>query len=379
MKILNEPALEVVLRWLGDYLKFELQRQGWEAYIESFPDEGATLWLFPPSWRLPGVDDYVAFSFNWSNKSDGDPPCVQLYLPAEERFPQRNQLLDRIRPQLRRARFSDHCECEGDPDPGYPLWRNLRLDFNAQTGVDLSAILSTVLKGFQDLMGVEKLIDEAVNSSPPPPPACDHELKTIAFLDTEWSGKEASRKMTELAAVNVAYNPVKEEVVGILEEYVMNIGETLNKPRARALLGRADRIVAHNSSSDETLLERELPGIDKSKWICSYRGIEWKRLTGVQSARQNTLMGKAGLRYEQDHHARADAHDLKRLLAQKHEGGRTYLGRLLDSDVIVLPSLETTRRTVVTGFPPFLSVASTVRSFKRLSDIISAFGLPVTG
>jgi hypothetical protein len=41
-------------------------------------------------------------------------------------------------------------------------------------------------------------------------------------------------------------------------------------------------------------------------------------------------MGKAGLRYEQDHHARADARDLRKLLAVKHNG-RTYLGRLLDS------------------------------------------------
>ena len=41
-------------------------------------------------------------------------------------------------------------------------------------------------------------------------------------------------------------------------------------------------------------------------------------------------MGKAGLRYEQDHNARADARDLKRLLSVKHKG-RTYLGRLLDN------------------------------------------------
>jgi hypothetical protein len=43
-----------------------------------------------------------------------------------------------------------------------------------------------------------------------------------------------------------------------------------------------------------------------------------------------TLMGKVGLRYEQDHSAHADARDLKDLLAVKHKG-RTYLGRLLDS------------------------------------------------
>jgi hypothetical protein len=43
-------------------------------------------------------------------------------------------------------------------------------------------------------------------------------------------------------------------------------------------------------------------------------------------------MGRAGFRYAQDHHARADAHDLIQLLAHRHDGGRTYLGRLLDGE-----------------------------------------------
>ena len=52
-------------------------------------------------------------------------------------------------------------------------------------------------------------------------------------------------------------------------------------------------------------------------------------MLGVQSENLEALMGKAGLRYEQDHHACADARDLKNLLAVKHNG-RTFLGRLLD-------------------------------------------------
>jgi hypothetical protein len=41
MMILTEPALETALKWVGDYLKFELQRQDWETYVESSPDEGS--------------------------------------------------------------------------------------------------------------------------------------------------------------------------------------------------------------------------------------------------------------------------------------------------------------------------------------------------
>jgi hypothetical protein len=66
------------------------------------------------------------------------------------------------------------------------------------------------------------------------------------------------------------------------------------------------------------------------RWLCSFREIEWKRLLGVESESLEILMGKAGLRYEQDHHARPDARDLKNLLAVKHRA-RTFLGRLLDS------------------------------------------------
>ena len=54
---------------------------------------------------------------------------------------------------------------------------------------------------------------------------------------------------------------------------------------------------------------------------------------GVQSKSLETLMGKVGLRYGQDHTACADARDLRRLLAVKHKD-RTYLGRLLDSCTI---------------------------------------------
>jgi hypothetical protein len=270
----------------------------------------------------------VAFYFYWFNDSTEEPPCVALYLPDEVRFPPRNLLLDRVRAHLKGSGFTDYYEGD-DQDFSVPLWRDIRL-FNGQAGVDLPAILSAILKGFQDLMEVEKHIEEVVRSLPAPPPPYERELKIVAILDTEWTGEEPARKITELAIVNVAYDPVKDEVVGILEEYCMNKGEELDKVRARTLLGRACRIVAHNCAGDESLLAQELPGIENDKWICSYRGIEWKRLTGARAASQNALASKFGIHYDQQHHACADAHDLKRLLAQKHDGGRTYLGRLLD-------------------------------------------------
>ena len=93
---------------------------------------------------------------------------------------------------------------------------------------------------------------------------------------------------------------------------------------------RAGFIVAHNAFiADRPLLAKHLPETEKMRWLCSFRGIEWRELLGVHSESLETLMGKAGLRHEQDHHAGSDARDLKNLLAVKHKG-RTYLGRLLD-------------------------------------------------
>jgi hypothetical protein len=332
MKILSDEALVVAFRWLGDHLKCELQLPAWETYLESFPDEGATLYLFPSAWRLPGIDDYVAFSVWWSNDSQGEAPCIQLYLPAEERFPNRNQLLSQIRQPLNGAGFTDRYEGEEDPDPRCPLWKYISVELSGQNGIGLARTLSAIVSGFRELMEVEAAVGEIFRLQPPPPPPCERRLKTIAFLDTEWTGKEPARRMTELAIISVAYDPISDEVLGILDEYVMRKGKRLDKIKARSLLEKAHRIVAHNCGSDQSLLDRQLPDIEKNKWLCSFRGVEWKRLMGVQSASQSSLMGRAGLRYEQDHHARADADDLKRLLAQKHEGGRTYLGRLLDGE-----------------------------------------------
>ncbi len=333
MNILSEPALRRTLEWLGNYLKSELQRQDWKIDVEQFEGEGGTLYLFPLLWRLPDIiNEYVAFSFFWSNDSTAEAPCVQLYLPLENVFQPRNQLLSRIRPQLMRAGFTDHYEGGEEPDPTCPLWKYIRLEVSEQNGFDLPKMLSAILQGFMALLTVENLITEARRSLPAPPPPYEHQLQTIAFLDTEWKGEDPSRKMTELAIVNVAYDPLNDEIVGILDEYAMNKGDKLQQTTARALLERAYRIVAHNASSDQALLDGELPGIEKSKWVCSLHGINWRHSTGVRSAGQEPLMAKAGLSNKQDHHACADARDLRRLLAQRQADGRTYLRHLLDTE-----------------------------------------------
>lgn len=317
--------------WLGDHLRSELQREAWEEPELVMDEDGVSLYLYSATWELPG-EDHVAFSFLFPN-SFCDPPCVQLYLPAEDVFDRRNGLLDRLRPKLKRSGFTDYYE-QGDPDPSCPMWKYVRLEeFHGESGFDLDSFVAAIVDGFRGLMEIEPLIEDAFRSLPgkPLPVRSERRLKTIAFLDTECEGSGTERRMTELAIVDAAYDAEGDEVVGILEEYCMNLGDTLDETKARSVLERADFIVAHNAFiADRPLVARHLPGTEKMRWLCSFRGLEWKQLLGVQSESLEVLMGKAGLRYEQDHHAGPDARDLKNLLAVKHQG-RTYLGRLLDS------------------------------------------------
>jgi hypothetical protein len=317
--------------WLGDHLRSELQREAWDdPYVEPLEDS-VVLYLNSPTWRrgLP-TDEYVAFSFWWPSLFQ-ESPCVQLYLPAEEVFQQRNELLRQLRPKLKLNGFTDYYE-DGDPDPSCPIWKSIRLEeFHGEQGFDLDSFVAAIVDGFRGLMEIEPLIENVFVSLPENPvsPLSERHLKTIAFLDTECEGSGAARRMTELAILNAAYDAEGDAVVGVLEEYCMEPGQALDETKTRGVLERADFIVAHNAfAADKPLLARYLPGTEKMNWLCSFRGIAWKELLGIQSESLETLMGKAGLRYEQDHHAHADARDLKRLLAHRYNG-RTFLGRLL--------------------------------------------------
>ncbi len=135
--------------WLGDHLRFELQREAWEAPELVMDEDGVSLYLYSPSWKLPD-EDHVAFSFASPNLLY-DLPCVQLYLPAEEVFEQRNKLLDRLRPSLKQSGFTDYYE-RGDPDPSCPLWKYIRLEeFHGESGFDLDLFVPAIVDGFWEL------------------------------------------------------------------------------------------------------------------------------------------------------------------------------------------------------------------------------------
>lgn len=124
--------------WLGDHFRSELQRESWEEPEVERDAAGVTLYLYSPLWAVSD-GDHVAFSFCWS-KLLAEPPCVQLYLPAQNVFEQRNALLKRVRPKLKKSGFTDHFD--GDPDPSCPIWRYIPLEeFHGLSGFAIDAFI----------------------------------------------------------------------------------------------------------------------------------------------------------------------------------------------------------------------------------------------
>jgi hypothetical protein len=321
----GHKEMRYFMDWLGNHVRSELGRENWDEPEVGADQSGTWFCLNDPSWRV-GNSDKVAFEFWMPNVFDEWFPSVMVSAPAEKVFPLRGELLHLIGPKLKRAGFTDEVL-----DPSIPFWNIIRLEeFHRESGFNLNAFVEVIVEGFRRLLTVEDLIGNVFRSLPEKPPSLPSQrgLRTIAILDTESSGLGHARGLTELAIVNVAYDSADDEVVGVLEEYSVVAGQIVDDARAWTALKRADVIVAHNASSDRSLLARHLPGVEKLNWLCSLQ-VEWKALLGVQNEQLETLLGKTGLRYEQDHTALADARDLKNLLARKHMG-RTYLGRLLD-------------------------------------------------
>lgn len=323
------------VRSLEGPIRGQLDLDQWSQKVET--DGGAFIWLnlFPSSWRLCS-DEFVAFAISWCNPFDeeAEDPCVCLRVPPLDAFPERDKLLKRVRPVLIKAGFEDHLPAQ-DAEPYWPLWKYVSLDaFRSESGFDSAGLAKYIVETFRGLMPAAELVTEVLKSLPrkATPPAAQRPLTVVAFVDTETSGTGAAAKMTEFAVINAAYDKIGDQIVGVLEEYSIKAPKKLDQSKARCVLGRAEVIVAHNAEFDRALVERALPGAEKSRWLCSWHGIDWKNLNEVQSESLQSLLGAEGLRSGQDHTALADARDLLRLMAV-HRDGKTYLARLLGNSL----------------------------------------------
>ena len=236
------------VEWMGDQLRYELQREAWAEPMLGMDEDGVSLYLYSATWRLPD-EEQVAFSFAWPN-------CSSTRRASNSTF----------RPRTCSSREINYSTGFGqgerdDPDPSCPIWKYIRLEeFHGESGLTWIHLPPRFIDGFRGLMEVEPLIEDAFRSVPEKqlPAPKERRLRTIAFLDTECDGAGIERRLTELAIVNVAYDVDGDEVVGLLDEYCMGRGEKLDEPKARSVLERAEFTVAHNRFSPTG---RSWPGI----------------------------------------------------------------------------------------------------------------------
>ena len=318
------------VRFVEGPLRSQLKLEQWTCKIELEGSSFIWLNLFPEPWRLYG-DEFVAFGVSWCNPFEEDEdPYIFVRTPTLDAFPGRNNLLKILRPALISRGFED----SPDAEPYWPIWKHISLDaFRSSSGFDVDGLVLALVETFGRLLPCAPIIDEFFHSLPaakrvPQVPQPERHLKLVAFLDTETAGAPPNTKMTELAIILAAYDEIGDQIVGVVEECSLKKPKPLDQSKVQGVLDRADVTVAHNCAFDRAVLQREMPGAEKYRWLCSYRDIDWKALNGVAAENLQALLQAEGLRCGQDHHALDDARDLLRLLAVQRNG-QTYLARLL--------------------------------------------------
>lgn len=178
-------------------------------------------------------------------------------------------------------------------------------------------------------------------------------VQRVLVLDTETTGlSHASDKIIELAMLLVQvdaatgrpFGPVEtfegfedpgipipevaKQVTGISDDMVR--GQRLDDAQVRALIDRADLVVAHNAGFDRPFVEARFPGFAQKAWACSFADIDWKAL-GAESSKLSALAQDQGWFYDA-HRALVDCQALLQVLGQRvGDDSLNGLQRLLDA------------------------------------------------
>jgi len=101
-------------------------------------------------------------------------------------------------------------------------------------------------------------------------------------------------------------------------------GQSLDLPRIKEMIARADFLLAHNASFDKGFVRRILPETRTMRWYCSMIGINWSGSRGLQNQ-----LAMHGIATDQAHRALDDVEGLLTLLTCKNWLGKTYFAELL--------------------------------------------------
>lgn len=141
----------------------------------------------------------------------------------------------------------------------------------------------------------------------------DPNVSVAGFIDVETTGLDpAAHEVVELAIALVAFDRETGDILGIVDEYaglrdpgfpipadatrVHGLrstdvrGKRLDDARIRAMLERAEFLVAHNASFDKAFVTKLYPEVQRKRWVCSMRSIPWKQ-KGFPSRGLQSLVG----------------------------------------------------------------------------------------
>lgn len=172
-----------------------------------------------------------------------------------------------------------------------------------------------------------------------------------AMIDVETTGLSPySDEIIEFAVVLFRFNRDTYEISDIIHSYVglrepsINIpiqatqvhglrfsdvkGKSLDSVRIQEIIEKADFLIAHNAQFDKGFVTRLFPFCNSKNWVCSMKGISWKK-KGFDSKGLQNLLKAHKIKVKRSHRALDDVNACIELLKQRNNDGGSYLAELL--------------------------------------------------
>ena len=157
----------------------------------------------------------------------------------------------------------------------------------------------------------------------------------VLIVDTETTGLTRNDEVVEFAGLLLqrqdsrlqkiaSYEGLREPTCNINPHAQAAHGLSMSKLRGRRLdmslvgdlFNRCDVVVAHNASFDRRFLDSLVPESRSCHWLCSCRGIAWKKSHGMPNGKLQDLIAHHGIDPGQAHRAMSDVIALANLLAK---------------------------------------------------------------
>jgi DNA polymerase III subunit epsilon len=172
------------------------------------------------------------------------------------------------------------------------------------------------------------------------------------WIDVETTGLDPRvDEIIEIALIKTTCNPLRRELSSILQRYTalrepsvpisleaskvngltLNdlMGKHFDMELLQNIIAGADAFVAHNASFDRGFFEMLFPEVNRKKWFCSMKNIDWKGW-GFPSCGLQSLLRHHHIFPERAHRAESDIVSLYRLLQEPNPLEKAYFWEMWD-------------------------------------------------